>query len=633
MTKRKKKIFKVYLNLLLMGISIFSYILFSYALVLYKNFATTYRILGILIILYLYILLFYLSLKSIKKNKNKLFFILILLIIILNIIDFGGYYYLNKIYKTFNNYSSTNNIYSSSLVTYNLDLKDYKDLKNNKIGIIKEPKVIKDIEGYTLPIQIVKDLKLETNNKIVYYDSTIELLHALKKKEIDAAFFSSNYIDMFSSLEDYEQIEEETKVLYSTSMEYDSDEEINKNNNTLNNPFNMLLIGVDSSKDGVTSGYNADVLLLVSFNPKTLNATMTSIPRDMYLQTACSNGKFRRINTTTWGSSSSCAVETVEKLFNVDIDYFAKINFKGIVDLVDSVGGIDVNVDYSFCEQNSSRKWGNNTIYVEKGKQHLNGEQALALARNRHKPNDGSSSGKQMGKYCPTYNEGIRNDYVRGKNQMKVIMGIVNAATKLKDPNQAIVIMDKISKNFQTNIQTQDVLSLYNLGKSIMITDGTDLINIQRLQLSGKNMYHKIYESSSNSYPAVTIPYQESIEYIKNEINIVLGKTKVNIIKNISFDLNNLFKYDDTNSNNYNTININTLENLSNKTIDEIKTITNKYNLELNIIDYDTNNEIDISNYDNYYFYKQKEHVDTIIQELKSITIYVKKRSITPDIM
>lgn len=74
----------------------------------------------------------------------------------------------------------------------------------------------------------------------------------------------------------------------------------------------MLFIGVDSSKDGVTSGYNADVLLLVTFNPKTLRATLTSVPRDMYLKTACSGNNYRRINTVTWGSSSECAVNTMQ---------------------------------------------------------------------------------------------------------------------------------------------------------------------------------------------------------------------------------------------------------------------------------------------------------------------------------
>ena len=215
----------------------------------------------------------------------------------------------------------------------------------------------------------------------------------------------------------------------------------------------------------------------------------------MYLKTACSNGTYRRINTTTWGSSSSCAVQTMERLFDVNIDYYAKINFKGVVQLVDALGGIDVDVDYSICEQSSSRKWGKNTVYVEKGRQHLNGEQALAFARNRHKPNDGSKGGKLMAKYCPTWTQGSRNDYTRGKNQMKLILGVANAATKLNNPNKAVEILEVIKPNFQTNVKSKDLLTLYNLAKSIVVSDSSNLVNVQRMQLSGYGVWGKVYDT------------------------------------------------------------------------------------------------------------------------------------------
>ena len=427
---------------------------------------------------------------------------------------------------------------------------------------------------------------------------------------------------MFYSLEGYENIKEETKVLYKTSKIYDIKEET-KSESSLTKPFTMLLIGVDSSNDGVTSGYNADVLILATFNPKTLRATMTSVPRDMYLKTACSNGKYRRINTTTWGSSSSCAVQTIEKLFSVDIDYYAKINFKGIVSLVDALGGIDVDVPYSFCDQNSSRNWGNSTVFVNAGKNHLNGEQALALSRNRHKPNDGSKAGKAMANYCPNLKDGTRNDYTRGKNQIKVIMGIVNAATKLKDPNEALDILKTIDKNFQTNIKSDDVMSLYNLGKSILINGSTNLINIQRSQLNGYNAYKYIYDTSSKSYPAVTIPYTGSINDIKELINTNLDKKELKAIKNISFDINNKYEDELIGNGKYTQSKIPTLKNLSSYSLDNIKTYASNNKLKLKFIDVDTN--IEITNYEGYKFYSQKEHKDTILNQIDTLTIYIKK--------
>lgn len=616
---KKGRITKLIIWFIIALIQLSSIMLLSYSLTHYKGIETFYRIYVVIMLIYLLIFTSYISLTNIKTQKSKSYIISIILSILFSIIAFVGYYYLNNVYKAVNSYSKSENEYFSSLVTYNTKLNDYKDLNKNKIGIIKDTS---DIEGNVLPNEIIDNLKLSKNNEIVSYDSTIELLHALKTNKVDAAFFSSNYTDMFYSLEGYENIKEETKVLYKTSKIYDIKEET-KSESSLTKPFTMLLIGVDSSNDGVTSGYNADVLILATFNPKTLRATMTSVPRDMYLKTACSNGKYRRINTTTWGSSSSCAVQTIEKLFSVDIDYYAKINFKGIVSLVDALGGIDVDVPYSFCDQNSSRNWGNSTVFVNAGKNHLNGEQALALSRNRHKPNDGSKAGKAMANYCPNLKDGTRNDYTRGKNQIKVIMGIVNAATKLKDPNEALDILKTIDKNFQTNIKSDDVMSLYNLGKSILINGSTNLINIQRSQLNGYNAYKYIYDTSSKSYPAVTIPYTGSINDIKELINTNLDKKELKAIKNISFDINNKYEDELIGDGKYTQSKIPTLKNLSSYSLDDIKTYASNNKLKLKFIDVDTN--IEITNYEGYKFYSQKEHKDTILNQIDTLTIYIKK--------
>ena len=612
----KKKILKTFITLILLVIEIISLCFFTYSLILYEGVETFYRIYGIILLIYFFLFLSYLLLRSIKKKTLSSFLVPAILTVIIIGCEFGGFYYLTKIYNSINAYSDTSNTYYSSLVTYDKTLKNEKGLKNKKIGIVNDTK---DIEGNILPNEIIKKHKLNSSNEIKEYDSTIELLHALSNKEIDAAFFSRNYVDMFYSLEGYENIKEDTKVLLEESKVYESNEEnIKSDTASLDKPFTMLIIGVDSSKDGVTSGYNGDVLLLATFNPTTLRATITSLPRDTYLKTACSNGNYRRINTTTWGSSSTCAVQTIEKLFDVDIDYYAKINFKGVVSLVDAVGGIDVDVPYSFCEQNSSRSWGKNTIYVKKGKQHLNGEQALAFARNRH----------GWPKHCSDeWNQGNRSDFQRGKNQMKIIMGIANAATKLKDPNDAIAILEKIKSNFQTNITTKDVLSLYNLAKSIVLNDSSNLVNVQRMQLKTYSVWGKVYEPQSKGYPAVQIPYQGSINDIKKEINANLGKTKTELIKKASFDLNNLYEETLIGQGTYTAPTINTLKRLSSYSVDEIKSYASKNNLKVKFIDYSTNKEVSIDSWTDYKFHSQKEHVDTLIDQLSSLTIYVKKKA------
>ena len=114
-------------------------------------------------------------------------------------------------------------------------------------------------------------------------------------------------------------------------------------------------------------------------------------------------------------------IDTVENFIDIDIDYYAKINFRGLVNLVDALGGIDVDVPYSFCETDENRTFYNG-VFVKKGWQHLSGREALGLARNR--------------KYYPScgeeYNEGVRNDFVRGQNQQLVLKAVMNAARKIR---------------------------------------------------------------------------------------------------------------------------------------------------------------------------------------------------------
>ena len=620
--KPKIKVFRLIFIIITSLLLLAGSILDTYSIILYEGAETLLRILGIAITIYLFMFFTYLLFRSLKR-KFIAFIIPFILSLMIILIEGTLFYYLNKIYTSIDDFSDNKYLKSSSLVTYDLSLNSYTDLVNKKIGITNDKD---DYEGNVLAKEIIKKLLLEDNNEIVVYDSTLEESYGIKNNEIDAAFFSSNYIDMFYSLEGFEDIEYETKVLYEESKEYENTEEdIKSEGASLNKPFSILLIGVDSSKNGVTSGYNADVLLLATFNPKTLRATLTSVPRDMYLRTACSGSTYRRINTTTWGSSSSCAVQTIENMFGVNIDYYAKVNFKGVVQLVDAVDGIDVDVEYSICEQNSSRKWGQNTQYIEKGLQHLNGEQALAFARNRHKPNDGSKTGKAMAKYCPTWNKGSRNDYTRGRNQMKVIVGIVESATKIDNPNDVVAILDKVKSNFQTNIKAKDLLQLYNLAKSIMVSDNMNIVNIQRMQLSG--YYKKIYEPQSKSYPSVTFPYQGSINDIKKEIKANLKNTTASGSKNISFDLNNPYKDKIIGQGSYSATSIPTLKSMSGLSVSSIRSYASEHNLKLRFIDSATGQDVSIDDWANYTFVKQKEHKDTILSMVNTLTIYVKKKT------
>ena len=222
-------------------------------------------------------------------------------------------------------------------------------------------------------------------------------------------------------------------------------------------------MGIDSIVTDITNANsNADSLMLLTFNPDTLNTTILSIPRDSYVPISC--GYFNKTNKITHSGwfGEACVEETIENFTGIDIDYYCKVVFKGMFDLVDVLGGITVDVPFSFCEQNSERQWGKNAISLKLGVQELNGEEALALARNRHK--NPSSLCKS------TWENWSSDDFVRGQNQQKILAAIIAKAKSIKDVNSIINILNATSKHMDTNISTTQILSLYDVVKNIIVS-------------------------------------------------------------------------------------------------------------------------------------------------------------------
>lgn len=162
-------------------------------------------------------------------------------------------------------------------------------------------------------------------------------------------------------------------------------------------PFTVLLLGSDEREDDPdTEGARADTIILVRVDAPNKSVNMVSIPRDTMVQLP--GVGTAKINAAYYYGGAAGMIDAVKDLTGVDIDHYASVNFDGLVDLVDAVGGIDVYVDEAIDDPKAS--WAT----VEAGQQHLDGGQALALARSR---------------------DYVDGDYTRQVNQRKVIMGIV----------------------------------------------------------------------------------------------------------------------------------------------------------------------------------------------------------------
>ena len=522
MKEKKNKVLSITLTVLqILSFLVFLYL--AYSIYLINGVENELRYIGIAVLFLLN--LGVIILRKITKNRKVILvilYILLCLIFILGQSILG--YYIHKTYQTINSINKDTVTYASSLVVLkSSNVKAVDALKNKKIGIVVNKK---SIDEYILANQIVKNDKLDEIATVVEYDNITTMFKDLYKGSIDAVLTTKNYVSMFKSLEGYEKIQEETKIIDEIEKTYKKNgiskitgesETVYNSNASITEPFTVLLMGVDSTDEALdkNSTGNGDALMLITFNPKTLNATILSIPRDSYVYLP-NMGTENKITHAAWGGTNNM-INTIERFTDIDINYYVKINFKGVVKLVDLLGGIKVNVPIDFCEQDSNRNWGDSTICLDEGEQTLNGEQALALARHR----------KTL----------LTGDLQRGTNQQLVVQGMLNSAKNIKSANQALSILDTLSNNMDTNFTTKQLLSFYDIFKVILETSSNkdNLINIQKLYLSG--VTQGIYDERTDLVLSDYILNQSSLDQCIKAMKDNLSKDSETFIKEFDFDI------------------------------------------------------------------------------------------------
>ena len=490
-----------------------------------------YAIIGILSIICILILRKYLKLRKQPKKRKYIIFILLLLV-------FGSAeFYISSIIDrgvgTIDKMNKDEVTYTSALISMkNGKYTDLKNINKAKIGIISDKN---DVEGYTLAQKLIKDNKIK-KDQLEEYDDYITMLTDLYDDEINAAFVSGSYVDKFSTIEKFQNIKDEVKVLdkHSKRMKKVVDKDTGRSNKKVTEPFSILLLGVDSETEDIskTSGLG-DSIMLVTFNPNTLNATIFSIPRDTFVPISCYRNAKSKITHAASGGDS-CMIKTVENFTGINIDYYAKINFRGLMNLVNAMDGIDVDVPYAFCETTMWRSQ-EFMVYVDKGMQHLNGEQALALSRNRKTY---PACGKK-------WNQGTRNDFVRGQNQQIVIKGIMNKAKSIKSINKVYEILDKVSISLDTNLTRDQILDFYNVFKKVLVnsdslSDTNDLISMQKTYLNGSGGL--MYDNVMNMDLYEFVPSNESLKAIIKAMKINLELEEEKPIKKFSFTIDEPYK-------------------------------------------------------------------------------------------
>ena len=468
------------------------------------------RYISIGVIIFINILIFNKVFLVRKRRRNISITLFMIFFIIINI-SVG--YTVDTLYSKLSNMTKTKTIYSTSLITLKDNKYTLSSLNKKKLCMIDDEE---SIDGFILANKIISEKNLSKNNDIKKYDNYPTLINNLYEKKCDAIFIPSNYESMFQGIDEFKNIENETTVL-AQKTQNQKQKEKEFNTKKITEPFTVLLMGIDSTKDGLgnSDSFNGDSLMVVTFNPNTLNATILSIPRDSYVPIACFTGKYENKITHAAWKGTNCVINTIQDFLDIKIDYYAKINFKGLVSLVNELGGITVEVPKDLCTNNSNRK---GKVCIKKGKQKLNGEEALVLSRNR----------KQL----------ANGDIDRGINQQVVLQGIIDSAKKIDSASEIYRILDVISNNLDTNMSNETILSFYDVGKTILskASSSSDLISLQQLYLAGTGQM--IYDENTKLIMWNYILNKQSIEDVSNEMKINLELKDYESEKTFSYEIN-----------------------------------------------------------------------------------------------
>ncbi|KRN57162.1 LCP family glycopolymer transferase [Carnobacterium divergens] len=250
--------------------------------------------------------------------------------------------------------------------------------------------------------------------------------------------------------------------------------------------FSVLLLGVDERLED--SG-RSDSMLVATVNPKLGNVKLISIPRDT-LVSISSKGK-DKINAAYAYGGITLAVKTIEEFLDIPINYYAKINMEGLIDLVDAVNGIEVNNKYSFELEG---------ISIDKGTQTIDGTKALQYARMRKQDPAG--------------------DFGRQERQKEVIQKVVEKGLSITSLTNFNSIFQAVGKNVETNFTGSELWDLLNNYSSVAK-------NIETLNLEGKDSY-LYYIPSYGQEVYVWEPTNESLSSIQQELQLHLNLETTN---------------------------------------------------------------------------------------------------------
>lgn len=420
---------------------------------------------------------------------------------------YGNYF----IYKTDNTFDVVTSLADSKATTTSIvvlkstSIKKESGLMGKKIGTIldmdKKPtkRMLDDLNK--------DNIKYTTKD----YSNLDELMEAFYSGGVDAICLNEKYRDILHETQAYFTFQTDTRIVHQ-NVHYTKVEKNDNPSDPVNDiskdAFTVLVSGNDSYGTLQDSNTRSDANLLLTVNPKTGTILMTSIPRDYYVELvcpddeaelACPEGSYDKLTHSGLMGIKSTE-KTIEKALGIKINYNVRINFSSVVNLVDALDGIDLDIKKG---EEVDIFYVNSQPGLSVGKHHVDGETALAFARERHAYLDG--------------------DNQRVRNQQKVFKAIFNRIVSPKMITNYGKFMDALAVAFDTNLSGDEISKFVKYELNNMPN-----WNIESYAIVAEPDYQFCYQSQS--YASVVQQNDIMNEVAKKKIQAVLkGKSSTTV--------------------------------------------------------------------------------------------------------
>lgn len=371
-----------------------------------------------------------------------------------------------------------------------------EDTKEYQFGILE---MLDRTNTDAMVEQINGDLGTEIQTK--EFPGIGQLVDALLDGSVNAIIMNEAYFNIITEMEGYENTAElirdvtvkavETVVTEPATEAVEADEsgassgaeKASAATKKDDHIYTILISGIDY-RGGLVAKSNSDVNIVVTVNTETKQALLINTPRDYYVPLSISGGQRDKL-THAGIYGIDCCMDTLEMLYDTEIDYYFRVNFSGLQDIVDALGGVNVYSEYTFDA-------GGYQFY--EGYNYMDGAQALAFSRERYSFATG--------------------DRQRGKNQMAVIQAVINKALSPEMLTNFTSLLSALEGSFEMNIPYSLIVKLV---REQLDEGGT--WTMQTYSVNGSDGNDVPYSMSQSVY--VMIPDESTVEKAKELIQQV----------------------------------------------------------------------------------------------------------------